>query len=252
MTNRISTFLYIFLVTFSLSAQTKPLVETKKEKDHRSDTPLEQTREIVEETTEKVESAVQNTRQTRTNNSYYGLITYSPVDLIIPSKLGITVGFNKTADTTWELEYLRGSVSPFFIDDLGKMIDQKISILARSYLGTNSFYIGWGISYMTFKTRLGSEYLSTATGTQAHLDLLKQSSLGFNLSVGNRWVINKNFVLGIDWIGWSQPLFQLKREDAFLDNSSDPELKKNVDDALDLLAYFPRLSLFKLQLGLSF
>lgn len=116
-------------------------------------------------TDKMVESPTEITSQLkRANSKYEGLLTYSPIDLIIPSKLGFTLGYIQNASSTWQLEVLRGSLSaPLFFTDIGKMTDLRISLLRRSYFKTNSFYLSYGFSYMNFSTKLGSEYISAAT-----------------------------------------------------------------------------------------
>ncbi len=208
----------------------------------------------VEETAQKIENVLDNTRARREQKDYVGLINYAPLDLIIPSKLGLTIGYVSSADTTWELEYLRGSVSaPFIVGDLGSMKDQRISIIRRSYVGNNSFNIGYGLSYFDFKVNLGSDILSRlSSGAVPSIDLLQIQALGFNLSVGNRWQISKNVTLGVDWVSWSQPVVVTKEESVFLDYVTSPEDRDNVDTAMKSVSYFPRFSFLKIQFGMSF
>lgn len=194
------------------------------------------------------------TRLNRQMSTVYGLVTYSPIDLLIPSKLGVTLGYIRSPDSTWELEYVRGSVSaPFFFSDIGSITDQRISLLKRSYMGTNSFYLSFGASYMDFSAKLGSEYVSTATnGSIPEIDILQMRNLGVQFSVGNQWSFHKNFVVGIDWIGIYQPVFQLDRKDVFVDNTTDPALREDVKDIINALSWIPRLTFLKLQIGATF
>ncbi len=195
-----------------------------------------------------------DSRLNRQASTVYGLVTYSPIDLLIPSKLGVTIGYIKSPDSTWELEFVRGSVSaPFFFTDIGSITDQRISVLNRSYLQTNSFYISYGATYMDFSTKLGSKYVSSATnGGIPEIDILEMRSLGVQLSIGNQWQLYKSIVVGVDWVGIYQPLFQLSRKDVFVDNTTNPELRDDVETILDALAWMPRLTLLKLQIGATF
>lgn len=215
---------------------------------------LEKTKDKIEQNVKQAEEAVQNTRTLREQNEYFGLINYAPLDLIIPSKLGVTIGLVKDADTTWEIEYLRGSVSiPFLVDDLGSMTDQRLSLIRRSYLGSNSFNISYGISYYDFKIHLGDEILSRlSSGTVPSIDLIRIQSLGFNFALGNRWHFKRNMTFGVDWISWSQPLVITNKDSIFLDYATNPQDRDDVDTALKLLSYFPRFSFFKVQLGILF
>src|SRR5690606_30674611 len=142
---------------------------------------------------------------------------YSPLDLLIPSKYGGTIGYTQNADTSWEFEYLKGSVSvPFLVDDLGKMTDERFSIIRRSYLGSNSFNISYGLTYFDFSMHLGNKLLDRVTGGgYPAIDLVEVQSLGLNLGIGNRWIFNKNITFGVDWISWAQPFYVMKKKSAF-------------------------------------
>lgn len=197
---------------------------------------------------------LKKSRINRTASKYYGLLSYSPLDLIIPSKIGATIGYIQNPDSTWELEYLRGSLSTaIFFTDLGKMTDSRVSILRRVYFETNSFYMSYGISYMDFSTKLGSEYVASITnGSIPEVSLLRMRNIGAQISIGNQWAIYKNVILGVDWVGLYQPIFQLEKKNAFVDATSDPELRENVEDVIDGLSWIPRLTFVKLQIGASF
>jgi hypothetical protein len=215
---------------------------------------LDSAKEQVEAVAQKVENVLQNTRTRREQNDYLGLINYAPLDLIIPSKIGLTLGLLRDADTSWELEYLRGSVSvPFLVDDLGSMTDQRISLIRRSYFGGNSFNIGYGLSYYDFKVNLGSDILSRLTsGSVPQIDLIQIQALGLNFSLGNRWHFDHNITLGVDWFSWSQPLVVTNEDSVFLDYVTNPQDRDDVDTAIKLTSYFPRFSFFKIQLGILF
>lgn len=190
----------------------------------------------------------------RMASKFEGLLMYSPIDLLIPSKFGFTLGYIETVDTTWQFEFVRGSVSaPFFFTDIGKMTDQRVSLLRRNYLQTNSFYISYGVSYMDFSTKLGSEYInSVSNGSVPEVDILRMRNFGVQFSIGNQWCITKHFVAGVDWIGIYQPLIQLEKKSVFLDYTTNPEYRDNVDEVIKALSYIPRLTLMKLQIGATF
>ena len=227
----------------------------------KEETILEKAGDTAEKATEATQQAVKDikestaeTRASRENFNYFGYVTYSPLDLIIPSKIGATIGLNGNADSTWELEYLKGSISvPFLVKDLGKMSDERISIIRRSYLGTNSFNFSYGLSYYDFTLHLGDALLSRMTyGKYPSIDLVEIQSLGFNIGIGNRWTFAKNISFGVDWISWSQPVYTISRKSEFLKYATNQQDRADVDKGLRAIAYFPRLTLLKLQLGVTF
>lgn len=215
---------------------------------------LEQAEQVVKDTSKQLTKVLSETRERREKANYFLLGNYSPIDFIIPGKYGFTLGLIRDADKTWELEYLRGSVSiPFVVQDLGQMTDERLSLIGRSYAGGNSFNVSYGLSYFDFSIHLGDKLLSRVTGgSYPSLDFVEVESLGFNLGIGNRWTFNQNITLGVDWVSWSQPLVVTKKQSAFLDYASNPQDRDDVDKSMKLIAYFPRLTLLKLQLGILF
>lgn len=199
-------------------------------------------------------SELSRSRERRAQGRVVALLDYSLIDLLIPSKKGLSVGWMKGADKTWELEYLQGSVAvPFVVKDLGEMSDERITLLGRSFMGSNSFNFSYGISYLKFSIHLGNEFLNRVSGGgYPAIDLLEIETMGFYLGLGNRWTFKKNITFGVDWITWTQPVNLLKREAPYLTYASDAGDRDTVDSALGLITYFPRLTLLKAQLGMQF
>ena len=189
-----------------------------------------------------------------TKTDYFILGNYSLMDLLIPSKIGLSIGVVKSADVTWEIEYLKGSLSvPFVVEDLGKMEDEKISLIRRSYFGGNSFNFSYGLTYFDFSLHLGDKLLNRISGgNYPSLDLVRVQSAGFNLGIGNRWTFKKDITLGVDWISWSQPIFITKNNSSYLDYATNPEDRDRVDKAMKIISHFPRLAFLKFQFGVSF
>lgn len=179
---------------------------------------------------------------------------YSPLDLFIPQKIGVSGSYIHTAQYTYEFEYLRGKIAaPSFFKDLGSMTDEKISLMARNYFARNSFNLSYGLTYFRFKVHLGSEYLQGVTASErANFDVLNLESVGLNIGVGNRWAVTEHISFGVDWIELYQPLIETKSETGFVDETNDNSDRKAVEDALDYIAKFPRFTLFKVSLGATF
>lgn len=247
---------FFLLLSLSSQAQSIPVKGDKIESksSDQEETLLEKTEQVVQEATQTVSDELSKTKAIRLNSKYFVIGNYSLVDLIIPNKYGVTLGKTMNVDRTWEIEYLRGSVSvPFLIKDLGKMTDERFSIMGRSYFGTNSFNMSYGLTFFNFSMHLGDKLLSQLSGgAYPSIDLVQLQSLGFNLAVGNRWAINKNVTIGVDWLSWAQPLFITKQQSAFLDYATNQEDKEDVDKAISLISYFPRFALMKFHIGILF
>lgn len=210
---------------------------------------------VTVETAEKqIDKAVSGSRKRRGLESFVVLGNYSFFDLIIPSKIGLTAGYTETADTTWEIEYLRASLSvPFLVDDIGKMTDQRWSIIRRSFLGKNSFNFSYGLTYFDYSVKVGSEILNRLDSSYpGGLDLISLEGVGVNVGFGNRWIIQKNVTIGIDWLSLSQPVILTGKKSGILNYINNANDRKNVEKVIRIGSYFPRLAAIKLQLGISF
>lgn len=228
--------------------------ETSPKKETAGEKILDQTKKIFSETSETVKKSLEENKKLRESFNYFALLSYSPMDLVIPGKIGASIGYNSSPDYTWEFEYLHGSVAvPFLIKDLGKMSDDRISLIRRSYLGTETFNLSYGVSYFDFSVHLGDKFLNQLTGgSYPSLDIITIKSLGFNIGAGNRWNFKNRFILSIDWISWSQPLIMVQRNIPYLDYATNQSDKDDVDNASKLIAYLPRITLLKLQIGYLF
>lgn len=235
-------------------------IEVKKEEvkepslGEKSEAVMEKTKEVAIETTEKVTTELAETRIRREQSDYFALLNYSPLDLLIPSKIGGTLGIiTKEGTKSWELEYLRGKMSvPFIIEDLGSLTDEKISLIRRSYGASNSFNFSYGLTYFNLNLHIGDKLLNKISGSYPNYDIIDITALGFNLGLGNRWVFKKNITFGVDWFTWSQPVYVMNKKSAFLDYATDPDDRDDVETAIKVMSYFPRLTFLKIQLGMSF
>lgn len=245
-------FVFLNFIVFSFSSPMSAS-ETNLDNSPSKETPLNIDAAASQDSTSS-KPEPQTSKDFRSLSEYYVIGTYSPLDIIIPNKFGVTVGWTQNADKTWELEYLQASVAaPFIVKDLGKMTDQRISLIGRNYLGSNSFNFNYGLTYFDFQLHLGDRLLNQLTGgNYPSVDLVQVQSLGFNIGIGNRWQLSKNLTIGIDWITWSQPIYSLNNKSAYLDYATNQQDKDDVDTALKLITYFPRLTLLKLQLGYLF
>jgi hypothetical protein len=214
----------------------------------------QETKQEAQKPSAQVTELLLETKDRRANSKYVALLNYSPLDLLIPSKIGLTLGLVNGTEQTWELEYLKGSVSvPFVIEDLGKMTDERISLIGRSYFNNNSFNFSYGLSYFDFSLHLGDKLLNRVTGgNYPSIDVVQVQALGFNMAVGNRWVFDKNMTFGVDWVSWAQPVSVIKKNSSFLDYATNQEDRDDVEKAINFISYFPRLAFFKLQFGMSF
>jgi len=202
----------------------------------------------------KALEALRASKENREVRKHSVLGTYSLIDTWIPSKIGASYVFHPTSSGGWEVEYLRGSLSiPFFIEDLGQITDQRISIFYRSYSQRNSFSFHYGINYSSLKATLGNSYLTTiSAGSVSKYELLTIQTLGFNWGLGNRWQFKNRVTIGLDWFSIYIPIKILESNADFLQASASEAKKNEIRDALDVIEKVPTFALLKLQLGISF
>ena len=256
---------FILSVLFLVYAQTvgaqttanEEILENKNPQVEESKNPegfLDKTKKSAEAASQTIIEKLNETKERRASNKYLALLSYSAFDLIIPSKIGLSLGYMPDVDRTWELEYLKGSIAvPFLVEDLGSMNDERISLIKRSYLGTNSFNINYGLTYFRFNLHLGDEILNRlSSGVYPSVDLVNIETLGFNIGIGNRWSFNKNITVSVDWVSLSQPIYVWKKDSAFLTYASNENDRENVDDLIRIVSYFPRFQIFKFQVGILF
>lgn len=186
---------------------------------------------------------------------YYVGLNYSYFDLILPSKYGFSLGYIDSPKDTYEFEYLRASASipVSVVKDLGSFSEVRMSLLDRHFFSEGSFNALWGLVYNSNKLEIGNTILSRiASQSIPHVEPLEVDTLGLVGGVGNRWRFSHGITFGVDWLSWAQPLIVIKKENQFRDLATNESDKNNIDTAVKALSYFPRISLLKLNLGITF
>lgn len=185
---------------------------------------------------------------------FFALLTYSPLDLILPNKFGLSGGWITAPGYQNEIEYLRGSLSvPLVVTNLGGVTEERISYVRRRFTGDSGFNFSYGVSYFKTVVHLGDSLMNRlAGGYYPSADLVDIQSLGANVGIGHRWLVRRRFVVSVDWLEWNQPLFNIKREVPFLDVATNSDDRSDVGRAVNAFAYFPRFTLLKLQVGYEF
>ncbi len=184
---------------------------------------------------------------------WYAGINYSYLDLLVPSKLGASVGKQDDNNDAWELEYLSGAISdPLIMKDIGSVTDQRISFIRKKNIWFKSFYFAYGISYFKLSVNLADDIAKALASDAPSGDIVDARALGTHLSIGNMWKIGKHGFFGVDWIGWSQPWIRLKEESSAVDYLVEEDKRDKVHDALSVVYKVPRLWVLKLQAGYRF
>lgn len=215
---------------------------------------VDQAKQGAQDFIDEAKKITEESKLRRAQTPYTILANYSSIDLLIPGKIGATFSLNSGSEFTHEVEYLRGKLEvPSFIADIGKYEDKRISYIRRSFADRNTFNWFWGVSYFQSKITLGDDILSRLSGgNYSAVEVLDIQSLGFNIGLGNRWQVEKNITIGVDWFVWSQPLFNIKKSTPFIDQATNQNDIDDAKKAINFANYLPRLTILKLQVGASF
>lgn len=196
-------------------------------------------------------------RTSRINRSFHKaevFANYSYIDLLIPSKTGVTAAFREDENISYELEYMRGSIKiPFVVKDLGSFTEQRLVLSRRTFWETNSFSLYGSAVYNKMEIRLGNEYLSTLSPESIPIyEVMSVSTLGLGGGLGNRWQLDCGFAFGVDWFAWYQPLTIIKSDAPSVDAIKNDDTRQGVEKALNAAAHFPRFVILKFQAGWAF
>jgi hypothetical protein len=260
----------LLILLFSVATLAKPVKKPAAKVTTTTTTTVETvTVEPVEATTEpsfgekakdaavRAKEAVQETVaegvERRDTSNLVIMGEWSPIDLLIPSKIGGVIGYVQNRQSTLEAEYLGASYKvPAFIEDIGSFTDKRISVVQRVYGERNSFNFHYGLSYFDTNITVGSQYLASATNTSAYAELMKHQSIGFIVGIGNRWTFGNGFTAGVDWISYAQPLFVIDQNSEIINAIQDQNVKQKLQDVFQASMFFPRFSLLKVGIGWTF
>jgi hypothetical protein len=255
-------FLCILILTGSFAfseevpaaSEEKSFIEKSKENTQKA---LDYVSEKGSEAKQVIDSKTSESILKRHNYNYGGHLIYSPIDFIIPGKIGASVYMaSDDKNTQYELQYVRGSIPLTLLSvDFGKVTDQRLSLLKRNYSSSGNFNWYYGISYISFDASLGSSILNNIvpSGNVPNSELIEIKSLGLDLGIGNRWYFENGFSFSVDWLGISQPVAVLKKEAAYLQATTSSQTDRdNITKFIDAVAVFPRLYFLKASIGYSF
>ncbi|MGE0525836.1 MAG: hypothetical protein AB7G93_12935 [Bdellovibrionales bacterium] len=203
---------------------------------------------------EKPSIQLPDSRSNRAVQNWTGLASWSPLDMWIPSKWGLSAVYVASPATSFEFEYLRGTLGVgFFGKDLGEIREERYTAMVRRYGRRNSFNYFAGFNYTRLQSHLGEKFLSTLAGSErTFANVVDFASMGLSLGLGNRWQFKNGLTFGADWLAINIPLWLVKEDTPFLDLTSSTERAEDVRDWLRIVRRIPALATLKLQVGFSF
>lgn len=242
-------------MTESTSYETQPSTTTTQPTKSTQEKPdlSERMGDVVDDVQKAHRDFTKKAETIRSEKRYFGGLEWTPIDLLVPVKWGAHVGYNAGPNNSYELEYIRGSLSvPFLIDNLGSVVDDRFSFTARKYYG-GAFNFFYGLDYLRFRINLGDEILSRiAVIASPDVDVLEIASFGAHVGIGNRWALGENVTFGVDWFAWTQPFYTSYSKSPYLRYATNEEDEDNVRGVLKVIEYFPRFTILRFSLGATF
>jgi hypothetical protein len=199
---------------------------------------------------EQVKQALNTTRENRAAREWTITGNYNFFEMWVMTKYGFTLGWNRSPSSTYEFEYMKGSIGlGKYGIDLADISETRMSLLWRSYGKRQSFNFITGLYYNELEAGFGSDFLSSVPG--GYVEVLGIKTLGVTWGLGNRWITKGGFVWGFDWFAVHIPVLILEKNDDYLQVSSSQDDRDEVSDAIDIFTHLPALGALKLQLGFS-
>ena len=231
------------------SSTTKPAQPTDMQ------TPVEQPVSEVEKKEEtKWYDSKRDDRENRALNNWGVTGNYSLMEMWVLTKWGLSASYTNNPAWTYELEYANGSLGwGYFGIDIGRIKEERVSVLARSFSKRNSFNFLYGVFYNKLDFRLGKELLDAANAANSNeFDSAEVTLAGLTWGFGNRWHTRKGYIVGIDWLTINLPFSVIQQHAPFLKRSQDENDRKDFKDSLDFIKRFPSIGVLKFQVGLTF
>lgn len=193
-------------------------------------------------------------RENRTAKNWGVTGNYSLIEMWVLTKWGLSAHYTRNPDWTYELEYANGSLGwGYFGIDIGRIKEERVSVLARFFGKRNSFNFIYGVFYNKLNFRLGDDLLrATNAAYRSDLDHAEVSLAGLTWGIGNRWHTRKGYILGVDWLTINLPFSVIQQHAPFLKRSEDKDDRDDFKDSLDWIKRFPSIGILKIQVGLTF
>lgn len=178
-------------------------------------------------------------------SKWSGYLTYSQFDLWIPGKIGLVASYKEHDKRTYELAWQKASYGfDLFVDDIGSVSEQRIHFTTRSFKYGTSFNYQYGLLYTSYLVNLGKGFVG--------FDLVEIKTLGGLWGVGNRWELERNIDIGIDWFKVFVPVVTLEKENDALDSAESKSDKNDLKDLLKAFTSIPTITVLHFEVGYRF
>ena len=228
--------------------------EKKPNEPNTLDKTYDEVVEIGSETSQKVGRTLGAARSRRAETTWSFLGQYSIFEMWTLTKYGATIGYNKSASTTYEFEYSRGSLGfGYFGVDLGRLSEERFGINWRTYGQRNAFSFVTGLYYNKLGIHFGNDLLAKVPGFErTRVDLLELDTVGLKWGIGSRWQSRGGFVWGADWLSINIPFWTVRQKHPFIDATTSEADREKTQDAINVLRRVPEIAALNVKLGFTF
>ena len=196
------------------------------------------------------QSADPTSREIRKNSDFSFNVAWAPVHLPFPMALGFNANYVASENWMFGIDYLNSNKAiKLFSYELGGVKEQTLTLQARRFYG-NSFNLKMGIGHRRTEAKLPQNLFDLVT-TNYSLTAMELRSNFFRLGFGNQWQINKKYTLVVDWFTLNIP-FNAHVQTSASQFATSPSSKRDIENAENILKYYPSASIVQLEVGLIF
>jgi hypothetical protein len=207
-----------------------------------------QKKEAIKDETETTVQ-VRSSKQLRYTKPVGAGISWAPVSMWMPSKIGGSVSYNFSDKRTIVGQFESASIKvPTFKIDLGGIRESKYGVVLKSFGDSNSFYLSYGLLRYSFNASLNLSLFPVSVPIAPVFDI---NSFGFQFGMGNQWSWENGLSLGIDWFSiYFHSFGKSKNTEIFgYMNQND---RDNANALVDAIYNIPLIEVLKIQLMYGF
>jgi hypothetical protein len=189
-------------------------------------------------------------REVREHANFSVNAVWAPLNFPFPLATGLNANYVASANWMLGVDYTRSNQAiKVFSYELGELNEQNLTLQARRFYG-NSFNLKMGIGHRRTQAHLSQNFFDlTQTGYAATASELRSNF--FRFGFGNQWQFSKKYTLVVDWFTVNIPFNAYVQTSAsqFANSSSS---KQDIENAENILKYYPSGSVTQFEVGLIF
>lgn len=200
--------------------------------------------------TQSGENADPTSREVRAKSDFSINVSWAPVHVPFPSARGINVNYVASGNWIFGIDYMSSNQAiKVFSFDLGELNEQSLTLQARRFYG-NSFNWKMGIGQRKTEVKLGQSLFDLVNNSYS-LTVSELRSNFFRFGIGNQWQFNKKYTLVVDWFTINIP-FSGEVKTSASQYANSPSSKQDIENAENILKYYPSGSIVQFEVGLIF